>query len=63
MATGKVCVIGMGTMGSQIGIVFARAGFQTFMLDVSEEQVAKGLKSIRSFLKGQEKKGKIYFSG
>ena len=49
----------MGTMGSQIGVVCARAGFQTFLIDKSEKQVDKGLQRIRSFLEGQEKKGKI----
>lgn len=55
----RACVVGMGTMGSQIGIVCARAGFQTFMVDILEEQVGKGLQSIESFLKTQEKKGKL----
>ncbi len=59
MTIERVCVIGMGTMGSQIGIVSARAGFQTFMVDTSKNQIEKGLASIRSFLKGQEKKGKM----
>jgi 3-hydroxybutyryl-CoA dehydrogenase len=55
----KVGVIGMGTMGSQIGIVCARAGFETFMVDTSQNIVDRGFKSIQSFLKGQTKKGKI----
>lgn len=55
----KVCVVGMGTMGSQIGIVCARGGFQTFMIDTSPQQVEKGLSGIKSFLKNQVKKGKI----
>ncbi|MBW2109562.1 MAG: 3-hydroxybutyryl-CoA dehydrogenase, partial [Deltaproteobacteria bacterium] len=55
----KVAVVGMGTMGSQIGIVCARSGFQTFMVDVTQEQAERGLKSIQSFLNGQEKKGKL----
>ena len=33
----KVGVVGMGTMGSQIGIVCARGGFQTIMVDLSED--------------------------
>jgi len=49
----------MGTMGSQIGIVCARGGFQTIMVDISEEWVEKGLNSIKSFLNQQVKKGKI----
>jgi 3-hydroxybutyryl-CoA dehydrogenase len=55
----KVSVVGMGTMGSQIGIVCARGGFQTIMVDVSEEIVEKGLNNIKSFLNSQGKKGKI----
>lgn len=55
----KVCVVGMGTMGSQIGVVCARSGFETAMADTSPEQVDQGLKRIQSFLKGQLKKGKI----
>jgi 3-hydroxybutyryl-CoA dehydrogenase len=55
----KVGVVGMGTMGSQIGIVCARGGFQTIMVDVSEEIVEKGLDSIKSFLNSQFKKGKV----
>jgi len=59
MAIRKVCVVGMGTMGSQIGIVCARSGFVTAMVETSKENVEKGLKTIESFLQGQEKKGKI----
>jgi len=55
----RVCVVGMGTMGSQIGIVCARAGFETAMVETSKENAEKGLKNIESFLQGQEKKGKI----
>ena len=45
-------------MGSQIGIVCARGGFRTSMVDASTEQVEKGLDSIKSFLNNQAKKGK-----
>jgi 3-hydroxybutyryl-CoA dehydrogenase len=55
----RICVVGMGTMGSQIGVVCAKAGFVTSMLDVSDERTEKGMESIHSFLKNQEKKGKI----
>lgn len=59
MGTEKVGIVGMGTMGSQIGIVSARGGFQTFMVDISQEQIEKGWNLIRSFLNPQIKKGKI----
>jgi len=54
----RICVVGMGIMGCQIGIVSARAGLKTSMIDVSEERTRQGLESICSFLTGQEKKGK-----
>jgi 3-hydroxybutyryl-CoA dehydrogenase len=55
----QVCVIGMGTMGSQIGIVCAKGGYKTRMVDLSEELIQKGLNSIKSFLKGQVEKGRM----
>ncbi len=55
----KVCVIGMGTMGSQIGVVCAKGGFKTSMVDLSEELIQKGFNAIQSFLKGQVKRGKM----
>jgi len=55
----KVAVVGMGTMGSQIGIVAARAGFPTTMVDVSTEKMDQGLAGIRAFLQTQEKKGRL----
>jgi len=55
----NVAVIGMGTMGSQIGIVCARAGFKTSMVDSSPDLVEKGLGSIRSFFGKQVKRGKM----
>lgn len=55
----KVAVVGMGTMGSQIGIVCAKGGFQTVMVDVSEERIDNGLISIKSFLNNQIRKGKM----
>jgi 3-hydroxybutyryl-CoA dehydrogenase len=55
----KVAVVGMGTMGSQIGIVCARGGFQTIMVDLSEELIKIGLGSVKSFLNNQVKKGKM----
>ena len=55
----RVSVIGMGTMGSQIGIVCARAGFPTVMVETSSEQAQKGMANITSFLGNQRKKGKM----
>ncbi len=55
----RVGIVGMGTMGSQIGIVCARGGFQTTMVDVSKELIEKAWISIRNFFDKQVKKGKI----
>jgi len=55
----EVAIVGMGTMGSQIGIVCARGGFKTRMVDVSPGLVEKGLNSMRSFLNNQVRKGKM----
>jgi 3-hydroxybutyryl-CoA dehydrogenase len=54
----RVAVVGMGTMGSQIGIVCAGGGFETVMVEVSAEAVEKGLANIASFFNVQIKKGK-----
>jgi 3-hydroxybutyryl-CoA dehydrogenase len=55
----RTCVIGMGTMGSQIAIVCAHAGFQASIVDVSQDRIERGLASIQAFLEGRLKKGKI----
>lgn len=52
-------VLGMGTMGSQIGIVCARAGFKTSMVETSEDLMQKGLKGIKSFFDKQVSKAKM----
>ena len=59
MEIGRVGIVGMGTMGSQIGIVVAQAGYETFMADISRERVEEGLRIIGAFLDGRVKKGKI----
>ena len=59
MEINNVCVVGMGTMGSQIGIVCARGGFRTILVDLSEESIKKGLGSIKSFLSSQVRKERM----
>jgi 3-hydroxybutyryl-CoA dehydrogenase len=59
MEVKRVGIVGMGTMGSQIGIVCAKGGFQTAMVDVSTEAIEKGMSHIRYFLNNQVKKGKM----
>ncbi len=59
MVEEKVCVVGMGTMGTQIGIVFAKAGFRTALVDRDRSRVEQGLAKIDAFFGKQLKKGKI----
>jgi 3-hydroxybutyryl-CoA dehydrogenase len=59
MDISSVAVVGMGTMGRQIGIVTARAGFPTARVDVAPEQVERGLSGLESWLAGQVKRGKM----
>lgn len=47
----KITIIGAGAMGSQMAEVFSRlGGFEVNMVDTSDEQVQKGLKSIENTL-------------
>ena len=55
----RVGIVGMGTMGTQIGLVSARGGYQTLMVDISKEQIEKGWNQIKSFLGAQIKKAKL----
>lgn len=59
MQVKKVCVIGIGTMGTQIGIVCAKGGYETFMVDQDASLIEKGKEAIKKFLGYMEKKGKI----
>lgn len=52
----RALVLGAGTMGAGIAEVFARAGLETFLFDVSPEAVNKGLASLdKSLSKAVEK--------
>jgi len=55
----NVAVIGMGTMGSQIGAVCAKDAAKTWMVDSSPELVQKGLDSVKAYLNKQVKKEKM----
>lgn len=50
MAISNVAVIGAGTMGNGIAQVFAVAGFNVTMVDIKQEFVDRGLKTIRASL-------------
>jgi 3-hydroxybutyryl-CoA dehydrogenase len=54
-----VGVVGLGTMGSQIATVFARAGRTTIVVETSQERLDAGLAAIRKSLDGQVSKGKL----
>jgi len=59
MSIARVAVIGMGTMGAQIGIVCARGGFDTAMVEASAERAEKGMRAIESFVQKQARKKKM----
>ena len=55
----KVCVVGVGTMGTQIAIVCARAGYHTVIVEKSQKLIERGIKGIQAFLEGLQKRGKL----
>jgi 3-hydroxybutyryl-CoA dehydrogenase len=59
MSIESVAVVGLGTMGSQIAVVFARAGITTHAIEVSQDKLKAGLEAIDRFLQGQVDKGKL----
>lgn len=54
----KICVVGLGTMGSQIAVVFARAGLMTAVVEVNKDLLSRGVRHIENFLAKQVTKGK-----
>jgi 3-hydroxybutyryl-CoA dehydrogenase len=59
MAIKKVCVVGSGTMGGGIAQVSAQAGYQTTMVDTSQELLDRGLSKIKASLGKFVEKGRI----
>lgn len=55
----NVTVIGAGTMGNGIAHVFAQAGFQVTLVDVSQNQLDKALETISKNFDRQVAKGSI----
>ncbi len=55
----QVGVVGTGTMGSQIGLVFAGGMFPTILFDVNQERLDWGLNNIKSLLSRRVDKGKM----
>lgn len=44
----SAAVIGAGTMGGGIAMVFANAGIPVYLVDISDEAIAKGLAAVRN---------------
>jgi len=59
MKVQKIGVIGAGTMGNGIAQVCAVAGLQVTMIDISEEAVQRGLKTLAGSLERLVKKEKL----
>jgi 3-hydroxyacyl-CoA dehydrogenase len=58
-AVARAGIIGAGTMGGGIAISFANAGVPVTLVDVSEEAVARGRKSIADTYASMVKRGRI----
>lgn len=54
----KIGVVGAGTMGSQIALVFADGGLETILYDLTDERLDWGLKNIEALLSRQVSRGK-----
>ena len=54
----KIGVVGAGTMGSQIALVFADSGLETTLYDLTNERLGWGFKNIEDLLSRQVAKGK-----
>lgn len=59
MTKAKIGVVGAGTMGNGIAHVFAQAGFDVILHDISDELVAKGLAAISKNLRRGVDKGRM----
>jgi 3-hydroxyacyl-CoA dehydrogenase len=55
---GSAALVGAGTMGTGIAMVFANAGIPVQVIDVSAEQIERGKKHIADTYQGQVKKGR-----
>jgi len=55
----SVCIVGMGTMGSQIGIVCAQSGYNTVMVDINDGVIERGMVRIKKFIDSRTKKEKL----
>lgn len=54
----QITVVGSGTMGSQIAMVCALAGYHVTLQDINEESLAKAKQSLQSHMQRRVEKGK-----
>jgi 3-hydroxybutyryl-CoA dehydrogenase len=57
--TDRIAVVGAGQMGNGIAHVFAQAGFDVTMIDVSQDALGRGRSAIEKNLDRQVKKGTL----
>jgi 3-hydroxybutyryl-CoA dehydrogenase len=55
----RVAVVGAGTMGNGIAHVFAQAGWETVLVDVAQDPLARALKTIEANIARLVKKGAV----
>lgn len=55
----KVGVVGLGTMGAGIAVVFASAGLDVLAIEADEQRAAAGLADIEKFLDGSVSRDKL----
>jgi 3-hydroxybutyryl-CoA dehydrogenase len=55
----RVTVVGAGTMGNGIAHVFAQAGWETRLIDVVPDALARGVAAIKANVERQVKKGVV----
>src|SRR5688572_20155364 len=55
----KVAVVGAGTMGNGIAHTFAQYGWDTVLVDVSQDALGRGMATIKKNLERQVKKGAV----
>lgn len=59
----KVGVVGLGTMGAGIAVVFASSGRDVVAVEADEQRVLAGLAAIETFLDGSVSRGKLTVEG
>ncbi|MEW6376588.1 MAG: 3-hydroxyacyl-CoA dehydrogenase NAD-binding domain-containing protein [Thermodesulfobacteriota bacterium] len=59
-AINRVLVVGAGTMGHSIAMVFAQGGYEVDLVDIKEEALNKSLRLIHSNLQTLKRMKLIY---